>query len=165
MNKKASLLALVMLCCTLGCHSQVTPTNSVVTLGGTVPAPSGTWLGCVAGQPACTFVFSRALVTGATCPPATGSTYTPLNLSSPATTLAYTDNTVSGLTACYIGQILQAGNVSQPSNTAGPFVVPASPLAPSVVGQTSTAGLVKPALLPDTRPVLAVLHLTARIAR
>lgn len=169
MNKKL-FIALVTLGFAMGCHGQLPPTNSVVTLGGIVPPPptGSTWLGCVSGQPACTFVFGRAVLPAgtSTCPQASGGAYTPLNAAVPAATLSYTDNTVSGLTVCYEGQTLQAGNVSQPSNTVGPFAVPASPLAPSVTGQTSTAGLVKPALSPDTHPALAQLNapnLTARV--
>jgi hypothetical protein len=38
------------------------------------------------------------------------------------------------LTACYIVQTEQGTAVSGPSNTAGPLVIPANPLAPSITG-------------------------------
>ena len=164
MNRKA-VFACVMLCFALGCRGQLPPTTSQVTLGGAVPSAGGGWLGCGAGQSACTFVFSRAAVTGATCPAATGGVYAPLNSAAPATSLAYVDPTVG--TFCYVAQTLQSSNVSVPSNTVGPFTVLASPLAPAITGQTTTASLVRPALAPpNPYPVLASLgapRLEARV--
>jgi hypothetical protein len=109
-------------------HAQVPPTHHSVTLSGTAPA------GCTG----CTYVFSRATITGSACPATTGTSYTPLNQASPAAAVSFTDTTASGSTACYVAQTLQAGAVSVPSNVAGPFTVPADPAAPSLTGQTAS---------------------------
>jgi hypothetical protein len=131
-----SFLALGWL--SVGCaHAQVAPTNHQVALSWTAPAASGSWAGCTASAP-CTYVASRiTLATGTTsCPAANVTTpnYAPLNTASPASTTTYTDTSASGLTTCYIVQTEQGSAVSGPSNVAGPFVVPANPLAPSLAG-------------------------------
>lgn len=73
--------------------------------------------------------------------------YTPLNSSSPTSALTFTDTGAAGLSVCYIAQTEQGGAVSQPSNVAGPFVVPASPGAPSTPNGT-VADMVQPSLPP-----------------
>lgn len=130
-----SLFILVALVMVNGCHAQVAPTNTVVVLTWTQPSPSGSWSGCTASSP-CTYVISRASSVAGACPATTGTNYTPLNQSSPASGLTYTDMSVSGSTLCYIAQTLQSGLVSMPSNTAGPFVIPANPVAPAITGAT-----------------------------
>jgi hypothetical protein len=125
----------------VGCgHAQVTPTNHQVSLSWTAPAASGSWAGCTTASP-CTYVASRITITGTTCPAVNVSTpnYTPLNSSSPVSTVTFVDTGASGLTACYIVQTEQGSAVSQPSNVAGPFVVPGNPLAPSLTGQEAVA--------------------------
>ena len=118
-----------------GCHGQVPPTVHSVTI--TVTPPSG----CTG----CTYVISRAPASGSTCPVTTGTNYAPLNSSSPMTGTIYVDPNAAGLDVCYIGQTLEAGAVSQPSNTVGPFAVAANPLAPSLNGtQAMAAPQVKP---------------------
>lgn len=130
-------------------HGQVPPTTSTVTLTITAPA------GCSSG---CTYVYSRALVPSAStaCPASTGTSYSPLNASSPATGLTYTDSTASGDFACYIAQTEQSGLVSTPSNIVGPETVPAQPTAPnlsgSVVGDNQVP--LKPSAVPAPRPAL-----------
>lgn len=131
----------------VGCaHGQVAPTNHQVALTWTAPAASGSWAGCTPSAP-CTYVISRITVTGSTCPAANVATpnYTPLNASSAVSTTSYNDTSASGLTACYIAQTEQGSAVSGPSNVAGPFVVPANPLAPSLTGaEASVAPFVVP---------------------
>lgn len=63
-----------------------------------------------------------------TCPASTGTAYTPLNQSSPATGLTYTDSTPAAGSYCYIAQsvISSTGQVSAPSNIAGPFTLSGS---------------------------------------
>jgi hypothetical protein len=108
----------------------------------TAPAVSGSWTGCTTAAP-CTFVASRiSLASGTpTCPAANVVTpnYSPLNASTPSTGTAFVDSATSGLTVCYIVQTEQGSAVSNPSNVAGPFVVPASPLAPSLSGNQTVA--------------------------
>lgn len=117
-----------------GCHSsggQVPPSNPGVTLTWTTPS------GCTAVN-ACTYTIS-AIVTTGSCP-------TP-NVASPnytvviagVTALTYLDTSNQGKTVCYIGQTVQSSAVSQPSNTAGPFVVPAVPTAPAISGVVAAA--------------------------
>lgn len=122
-----SMLALVI---SIGCHAQIPPTNHTVSLIWTAATTCGT------GQPACTYVISRAPATGTTCPATTGTTYTQLNQASPTTGTTYTDTTASGLSVCYIAQTLQSGGVSVPSNTAGPTTVQGNPTAPSLENPT-----------------------------
>jgi hypothetical protein len=115
----------------VGCHGQVPPTNHTVTLTWQAPAT-----GCTTSAP-CTYVLSRATVSGTTCPGTSGTTYTPLNQSNPVSALTYTDSTASGLTVCYIAQTMQGGAVSIPSNSAL-VTVPSNPLAPAL-GTPTTA--------------------------
>lgn len=127
-----SFLALGWL--SVGCaHAQVAPTNHQVALSWTAPAASGSWAGCTASAP-CTYVVSR--FTGPACAAVnpTSPNYTPLNAASPVSATNFTDTSASGLTTCYIVQTEQGTAVSGPSNVAGPFVVPANPLAPSLAG-------------------------------
>lgn len=57
------------------------------------------------------------------CPATTGTTYVALNQSTPATGLTYTDTNPAAGTYCYLAQsvITATGQVSAPSNTAGPL--------------------------------------------
>src|SRR6185312_55156 len=130
------LLPLLLLLLPLAACGQMPPSSWQVSLTWTAPAPAGSWAGCGVGQPSCTYVVSRAILASGvtTCPATTGVAYTPLNQSSPATGTVYNDTTASGQTACFLVQTLQGGAVSQPSNVAGPFVVPGSPLPPNVQG-------------------------------
>lgn len=152
MNK---LLWLLLLWPLMAC-GQVTPTSWQVSLTWTVPAPAGAWLGCVVGQPSCAYVISRATLAAGTetCPATTGTAYTPLNQGAPASGTVYNDMTATGLTVCYIAQTAQGGAVSQPSNTAGPFIVPGSPLPPVLNGNMS-ASVTMPQIAPDARSQLA----------
>lgn len=135
-------LSLLLLLCVAGCHAQVKPTAFQVDLSWNAAVASGSWGGCTAAAP-CTYVASRiALASGATtCPAANVATpnYSPLNASIPSTGTAFVDSATSGLTVCYIVQTEQGSAVSGPSNVAGPFVVPASPLAPSLSGNQTVA--------------------------
>ena len=140
--KLAALFALALAAGALtACHAQLPPTTHSVALTWTAPTSPA----CNAAAP-CTYVISRATGTS-TCPAVNLTTpnYAPLNSSSPVSALTFTDTAAAGLTVCYIAQTLQGGAVSQPSNTAGPFVVPASPGAPSTPNGT-VADMVQPAL-------------------
>lgn len=144
----------------VGCgHAQVTPTSYQVDLAWVAPVASGSWLGCGTGQPACSYVMSRLTVAaGATaCPAVNLSTpnYAPLNTATPAAGLTFVDTGAVGTTACYIVQTLQGTAVSNPSNVAGPLVVPASPLAPTLSAPTAVADA-KPLAVPTGKdaPVL-----------
>jgi hypothetical protein len=157
--RKLSLLPLcVIVLISAGCHGQVPPTNHTVSLTWTAPSASGGWAGCTVAAP-CTYVISRVTVTGSSCPSTTGTNYTPINQSNPATTTSLTDSSASGLTVCYIAQTLQGSAVSNPSNTAGPLTVPPNPLAPSL--NDGTVSEAKP-LEPNSEEV-AVIHLTAKV--
>lgn len=135
--KRLLSLSIVALA-TVGCHAQVPVTTHSVTLTWTAPAASGNWGGCTAASP-CTYVASRiTLASGTTTCPAPNVTtpnYTPLNAASPVSGTTLTDTGAVGLTVAYIVQTEQGGSVSGPSNCAGPLVVPASPLAPTLTAQ------------------------------
>lgn len=125
-------IAIVLVCAfaTVGatCHGQVPPTSHTVTLTITPPANSSSY----------TYVISRAEVSGASCPAPNVQTpnYTPLNASNPISGTSYVDAGAAGTTVCYIAQSVVGGAVSVPSNTAGPFTVPANPTAPGIGGGT-----------------------------
>lgn len=55
-----------------------------------------------------------------TCPVTTGTAYTPLNQTTPATGTSYSDTTATAGEWCYIAQSVLGGQSSAPSNTAGP---------------------------------------------
>lgn len=122
----------------VGCHSQVPPSPA--------PSVSLTWTAstsCVSGQPACTYVVSRAIVTGNSCPATTGTTYTPLNQSAPATGTNYSDASPGALN-CYVAQTVQNGATSvasAASNSGVPLAVAQVPTAPGSPAATSVAML------------------------
>src|ERR1700761_2550126 len=86
------------------CHGQVPPPTS--TLTATIAPP-----GSCSGN-ACTFVYSQATVASATatCPPTTGTSYAPINQSSPATGNTFTYTPAGGF-VCLIAQTIQSGLV------------------------------------------------------
>jgi hypothetical protein len=137
--KKACLFPLILATAALGCHAQVPPTTYSVSLTWTAPAASGSWAGCGTGQPACSYVLSRASVASGTtaCPATTGSNYTPLNQSAPATGTSYSDASATG-SVCYVAQTVQSGAYSQPSSPSNVIVVPGLPSAPGIPGGTAT---------------------------
>lgn len=127
----------------VGCgHAQVKPTAFQVDLSWTAAVASGSWPGCSPASP-CVYVVSRLTLAAGktTCDPVNVATpnYTPLNTATPAAGASYADTSATGLTACYTVQTEQGSAVSQPSNVAGPFMVPASPLAPSLSGNQTVA--------------------------
>jgi hypothetical protein len=143
----------------VGCgHAQVTPTNHRVSLSWTAAAATGSWAGCTTASP-CTYVASRiTLASGTTSCPAPNVTtpnYTPLNPSTAVSTTTFNDTAASGLTACYIVQTEQGSAVSGPSNTAGPLVVPANPLAPSITGSEAAVAPLPVPVGNTAAPVLA----------
>lgn len=126
----------------IGCaHAQVplVPHSVVLTYQAPVVVSGGTWqtpCGTATGDAPCTYVLSR--ITAGTlsggCPvPGSSITYAPLNSSSPATGLSYTDSSVTpGAIYCYLAQTVQNGVPSVASNLAGPFQIPANPGAPTL---------------------------------
>jgi hypothetical protein len=135
-------LALTLGWLSIGCgHAQVTPTTHSVAM---------TWGATTSGGTApYSYIMSRiTLQAGAsTCPAAntTAPNYTPLNSSAPVSSLSYTDTAASGLTVCYIVQAQDSAKaVGNPSNTAGPYVVPTIPGTPVTLGGSVTASLDMP---------------------
>lgn len=148
-----SLLFAFFVASTIGCHAQVPPTQTAV--GLSYSAPTANPLGPCAAPNPCTYILSRITVTTGTtaCPAANNTTpnYTPLNAASQTSALTYTDTSSSALTVCYVAQAEQGGGISVASNTAGPFVVGASPGAPTLGGQVQ-ADMKRP--LPESSPVI-----------
>lgn len=147
---KKLLLLLPFLALT-ACHAQVPPTTHSVDLAWHAPVPvsGGIWqtaCGTAAGQSPCTYILSRASVTSGTgpCPPVSTSgtaNYIPLNSGSPATGLAYTDTTATGV-VCYIAQTVQLATTGGASNIVQ-ATVPANPGAPTL-GNGTVARLDRP---------------------
>lgn len=122
-------LSILIIATAIGCRAQIPPTSHSVTL---------TWTGpCTSGQTAsqCGYVISSAIITGSSCPSSSGTNYTPIqSQSSPLTTTTFVDLSVAGKTVCYVAQTVAGSAVTQPSNIAGPFTVPANPTAPVLSG-------------------------------
>lgn len=158
------IAAAVVMIGSVACKGQVPPTSHTVNLTWTAPVAGGGWAGCTTAAP-CSYVISRAPASGGSCPATTGTAYTPLNQSTPATGLTYTDTTAAGLNVCYIAQTVQGVAVSVASNTAGPLAVSANPLAPSI---TATEAVVTPApqIAPTEGTTVAMAPaLKARVGR
>lgn len=142
MRKMLVAVAVVVVGFAVGCHAQVPPTTHTVALTWTAPTGGGT--------PPYSYIMSRiTLPTGATACPAANMTtpnYAPLNSSSPVTPTSYTDTTATG-TVCYVVQTQDSVKaIGNPSNTAGPLVMPTNPNAPVTLGGSVTADLQQPAL-------------------
>jgi hypothetical protein len=168
MRQIVAVFAVFVTLTAAGCaHGQPAPSpQPAVTLTCSAPAS------CTAqGAPSCAYVFSRATCTGSTqgtC----AVTFTPLNLSTPAATCAYTDNTPpTGINVSYVASTVQnglTGNASTPSNNSVPLAVPVYPGTPGGPTATATAALAPP-LLPGKKPapVMAgtsnAMGLTARV--
>ena len=138
----------------VGCHGQVPATTHQVLLTWTAPS------NCTAST--CTYLISRVIVTGSTCPTATTGTYKAINTGAEVTASTYTDTTAAGLTVCYIAQTDLSGAYSVASNTAGPLVVPAPPTAPSTVTGSQTTVTASTAS-PDGTTQVAKLELKAAV--
>lgn len=137
------VLSVLCMFLTVGCmhiNAQMTNPNKVVVLTWNAPALDPinlpNWPGC--GTPStCSYVISRAATSGNTCPPATvgGTTYTPLNPTTPVSATTYTDSSSGGGKYCWIVQTIQTQSgvqtVSDPSNTTGPLQVPGKPGPPA----------------------------------
>lgn len=151
MSKLVKLSILFLMAMAAGaltaCHAQAPPTTHSVALTWTAPANTSTWTtpcGTATGDAACTYLVSRIVVAAgtSTCPTPNVTTpnYTVLNTSSPASGTTYTDTAAMGETVCYVVQTEQSSTIGQPSNTAGPFVVPAQPGAPTIGGNVAQVG-------------------------
>lgn len=132
-----------------GCHGQVPASKgSTVVLTWTAPA------GCTTN---CTYILSRA--TGTTCPATTGTNYTPLNQSSPASATTYTDSAPpQGVSVCYVAQTVQGGLTSVasgPSNGGVPIAIPSLPSAPGSLNGTQQSAMLAPPLVRQALPVVA----------
>lgn len=146
--KTLKILGLLALACAFGwlstgcSHAQMPPKSNAVALSWSAPS------GCSSG---CSYVVSRIALTAGTSscpvPNVTTPNYTPLNQASPATATTYTDTGAGALTVCYIAQTELGGSVSQPSNAAGPFAVPANAIAPAITGAETSAELNQPVFL------------------
>lgn len=112
MHKALAVLCLVVVC--LSAHAK----TAKVTIPWKAPLPAAGWTGCVATAP-CSYVVSRAYISGGACPVTTARLYTPLNSGNPTTLLSYTDIVPFNSSMCYIVQTLQTVNgkvyVSVPS--------------------------------------------------
>jgi hypothetical protein len=150
------LAALIVAPIAAGCHGQVPPAVAKASLTWTAPLPSGAWLGCGTGQPACTYIVSRAVVaSGTACPANTGTAYTPLNQNSPVATAAYVDATAAGY-VCYVAQTLQGGLPSQPSTPSNNGVALNVPPPPGAPGMPSAAETSSKMIRPnETAPGMA----------
>ena len=178
MKTTARVLALLVPAL-MGCaHPGITqvppPSSPGITLTCTMPAS------CTASNPACTFVFARAVCGSAsTCPANTaGNTnFTALNASAPTASCSYTDSTPpSGQLVIYTASTIQSGLTSQPSspsNNGTPTSVPVQPTAPSSLAGTSQAALAPPVspsvaptpVLSSTKPSPGNLVASARLSR
>ena len=155
MKRITFLMTLAFLLVSIGCHAQVPATTHVVAINGTAPS--------ICTGNSCTYLFSRIAVTSGalTCPVATTGTYASLNSGAETSTVAYTDKTAAGLTVCYVAQTDLGGAYSVASATAGPYVVPANPVAPtSVTGAQSTT--TARVAVPDTGTQVASLRSVVR---
>jgi hypothetical protein len=172
MKRFGSAIALLALLA-VGCsHAQVPPSTNSVVLTWTAPAASGSWGGCTAAAP-CTYVLSRATVaSGTSCPATTGTSYTPIDQSSPAAGTTFTDSAPpSGANVCYSVQTLQGGlysTASAASNSGTTVAIPVLPLAPSGLNTSSVSeNGPAPAAAPKAAPALASAaptRLSARVA-
>lgn len=155
MNKILAI-AILSVSAIAGCHGQVPPaTTHVVNLTLTPPAS------CTSG---CTYAIFRCSASASVCADTTNTAWS--EITSPTTRFsgtAYTDSSASGLTAFYVAETYQGGAHSGPSNTVGPLVVPASPLAPVVNG--TAAQMEKPLQSIDPgNPQVAKLELKAVVS-
>jgi hypothetical protein len=109
------------------------PTPSTVVLNWTAPA------NCTG----CTYVVSAVTVTTTTCPVPNVTTpnYTPINPATPLTATTVTETPNPNTSVCYIAQTKQNGLVSQPSNTAGPFVIGTGTQPPAAPSSLTGGGI------------------------
>lgn len=137
-----------------GCHGQVPPpTSHVVNITITPPA------NCTG----CSFAIYRCSASATACGDTTNIAWSEITASATRPTgTSYVDDKASGMTAYYVAETYDSkGAHSGPSNTVGPLVVPASPLAPGLNG--TAAEMVKPALkaIDPGTPQVARLELKA----
>jgi hypothetical protein len=166
---RAAIYLGILILATQGCKSQIIPpTNHTFTVQVTTGP-------CTAAQNSsqCGYVFSEAVAVNGICPPTTSAAWIQLNTTpavQPSTGVAqFTDNSAAGKTVCGLAQTVTAfgtgqQGVSLASNMAGPYVVPANPLAPNVNGtQANEIKPVLPMLTPkgSTGPALAKVEVRA----
>jgi len=82
-------------------YASAAPPNVKVTISWQLPVTCGT------GWPACSYIVSRVMISGTTCPATSAKNYAPLNAQSPTTLLAYVDAIPKNSSACYIVQTKQ----------------------------------------------------------
>jgi hypothetical protein len=157
--KHFAALAVIALFLTAGCRAQVPASKATnVVLTWTAPA----------GCSGCSYIVSRA--TGTTCPPTTGTAYTPLNQSTPATAATYTDVAPpSGVSVCYVAQTIQSGLTSvasAPSDGGIPIAIPALPLPPGGLNGATQSAALAPMIInqePSALPQDATLQVPTQI--
>lgn len=151
------LVALGMTTGLTACHGQVPPASNGynVNLSWNLPVPTGNWLGCISGQPTCSYAVFRCVGTAAACANTSGANW--LEITNPAsrpTTLAFTDPNATGLSVNYDVETEQSGANSGPSNIVS-VAVPGIPLAPALNQPTTLSASLAPASNPNM-PVLAM---------
>jgi hypothetical protein len=146
--KKILAVVIFAIASVAGCRGQIPPTVHTLTITVT-NSP------CAPGTPAstCGYVFSEAIISGSTCPATSGTSYSPVNQSTPVGqpltgNAIFVDNTVAGKTVCAIAQAVSGGAVSQPSTAIGPFAVPANLTAPAL-----SSGAIADVRLPQLQPI------------
>jgi len=177
MKKLFAFAAIIGALVPIGCHGQVPTPSTPPTVGLTCTTPAGFIAGSGNG-----FVFARAVCTSTTtCPANTaGNTaFTALNAATPSATCSFTDSTPpNGSLVVYTVSTIQGtcnggpctSQPSAPSNNGTALAIPVMPLAPSALGATQSAELVKPNIIPTQKQELAKamnspLELTARVIR
>lgn len=130
---KKLLATLAFLALAIGCKAQIPPaTTHTVVLTWTAPVANSTWTGCTTSAP-CVYAIYRCSGSATACGDTTNSAWSEITTSTTRVSgTTYTDATASGLTAYYAAVTYQGTAHSGASNTAGPFVVPGSPLAPQL---------------------------------
>ncbi len=149
-------LTILALGFSIGCYAQVPPASNgyEVVLSATAALPNGNWLGCVTGQPQCTYAVYAETITGTACDPASSANFK--EITAPAarpTTPNFTDTPTTGLTRCYDMETVQGTQNSAPSNVTAPVVSPGVPLAPTLQTPTPQAAELEKPALPNASPV------------
>lgn len=177
----SALVVLAGIIAAAGCsHAQLPPTKGYnVEWTVTLSAPSSSWNGCVAGQPACGIVISTLVVPAgtSTCPASTGSNYVAQQTTATAIQgTSWTQDNTTGTTQCAVAQIVQtqagqtAPSISAVSPVSNAVASPALPLAPGITGGSQqSAALVKPAF-PALQPtagekIVATLEIRGRLVQ
>ena len=143
---KRPLFLLFLALAAVGCHAQVPTVSHEGIVSWGVPSATSTWTGCTTAAP-CSYIVSvlKVASTATSCPASTGSNYTALNASSPATGTSYTDTIDAGSTVCYVAQTQQGVAISSASTpTVNPVTIIGNPLAPALSTPTVAENMPEP---------------------